>query len=119
VSEPHLPDPAGDALRADADDARAQIRAAGITCPSCGASAADLAGTSHAVEFSGGTLPGSLPDGTAKCAEGSPVPLAGAGFDDISRLAQVDLLDAYERNWQAEMDKICGTGPAGFTGFLS
>ena len=43
-----------DAVRADAAEARAEIRAAGITCPSCGQNAADLIGTCHEVEFSGG-----------------------------------------------------------------
>ena len=62
-----------DAVRADAADARAEIREAGVICPSCGQNYADLIGAGHAVEFSGGNLPASLPDGTAKCAAGESI----------------------------------------------
>ena len=37
-------DPIGDALRADAEAAREEIRAKGLTCPSCGQNWADLIG---------------------------------------------------------------------------
>lgn len=36
--------PIGDALRADAEEARGEIRAAGLICPSCGKNYADLLG---------------------------------------------------------------------------
>ena len=107
-----------DAVRADAAEARAEIRAAGITCPSCGQNAADLIGTCHEVEFSGGNLPASLPDGTAKCEDGQPVALADAGFETISLLANVELLGAMDKAWAAETEKIIGTRAPRFTGFL-
>jgi len=102
-----------DAVRADA---RAEIREAGVICPSCGQNYADLIGAGHAVEFSGGNLPASLPDGTAKCAAGESISLAGAGFETISLLAGMELLDATDKAWGAEMDKIIGTGTPRFTG---
>jgi hypothetical protein len=105
-----------DAVRADAADARAEIREAGVICPSCGQNYADLIGAGHAVEFSGGNLPASLPDGTAKCAAGESISLAGAGFETISLLAGMELLDATDKAWGAEMDKIIGTGTPRFTG---
>lgn len=37
-------DPVGDALRAGAEAARDEIRAAGLICPSCGGNAGDLFG---------------------------------------------------------------------------
>jgi hypothetical protein len=37
-------DPIGDALHADADDAREEIREAGLVCPSCGKNAGDVFG---------------------------------------------------------------------------
>jgi hypothetical protein len=37
-------DPIGDALRADAEEARISSRAAGLICPSCGQNAGDLYG---------------------------------------------------------------------------
>ena len=108
-----------DAVRADAAEARAEIRAAGIICPSCGKNAADLIGTDHEVAFSGGNLPASLPDGTAKCADGEMIPLAGADFETIKFLANLELLAAMDKAWAAETDKIIGTMPARFTGFLA
>ena len=42
-------DPIGDALRAEAEQAREEIRAAGLVCPSCRKNAADIYG-SHRYE---------------------------------------------------------------------
>ena len=53
-------DPIGDALHSDAEAARAEIREAGIVCPSCGVNMADLP-YEHSLEFSGGSLPASFP----------------------------------------------------------
>jgi hypothetical protein len=75
-------DPVGDALRADAEAARAEIRAAGIYCPSCGISMADLPGD-HMLELGMGGVGwvGGSPAGfSVRCAAGVSIPMDGASF---------------------------------------
>lgn len=82
-------DPIGAMLRADAEAARAEIRAAGIACPSCGVNLADLP-DGHALAVADG------PGGpfTAECATGVTVQLNGAS----------PLNDADISAWQAAVN---------------
>ena len=111
-------DPIGDALRADADAARAEIRAAGIVCPSCGVNMADL-DESHMLTLKHGReyedAPLEAP--TAQCNYGQSVPLANragmstAEFEVIEAAANVALYDDYRKNLAEAFDKLLG-GPA-------
>jgi hypothetical protein len=107
-------DPIRAALRADAEAAREEIRAAGIICPSCGANMADLPG-GHALALY------DLPDDAvmgAECAFGSPAILA-ASFELMRAAANVALHDDFNRQWAEVVRRdIIGTGPGHFTGLL-
>lgn len=106
-----MSDPIGDALRADAEAARAEIRAEGIACPSCGVNMADLP-DGHALVLSAGEP---LYGDTAKCADGTPVEMAA--FEAIQAAAIVAVYDDFrhrlEAVWQRE---TIGEGPGEFTG---
>ena len=110
-------DPIGDAIRADAEAARSGIRAAGLICPSCGVNMADLP-YEHSLEFSGGSLPASFPDGTAKCAAGKDVALGELAYDAIKAMANISVWDEGHRRDAEAFAQIVGTGPANFTGLL-
>jgi hypothetical protein len=109
------------ALAADAEEARAEIRAAGIACPSCGVKMADLPDDHKLVLDHGGIdweravkRPPS-----AKCGSGELVSLEGASFETWQAAANVSLYDDVRiRFEQALATDIIGTEPPNFTGFL-
>jgi hypothetical protein len=78
-------DPIGDAIHAEAEEARSEIRAAGITCPSCGVNAADLP-DGHKLEI------GAM---TAQCEGGRLVAIGEDGPDIFAAVVQVSLFDEY------------------------
>ncbi len=98
-------DPIGDALRADADAARAEIRAAGIVCPSCGVNMADLP-EDHLLALSGVGKPdgkGMEHNWTAQCGSGKlvelsdEVPMGDADFATWQAAANISLYDDFRR----------------------
>ena len=109
-------DPIGDALRADAEAARAEIRAEGITCPSCGVNMADLPG-GHMLIVS------REEPYTAECKAGEPASLALSPVNDDAfakwqAAANVALWDDFRKREAEAFERITGTGPANFTGLL-
>jgi hypothetical protein len=109
-------DPIGDALHADAEAARAEIRTAGIVCPSCGKNTGDIFGR-HRYEKPDGLI--ALGCDVIKCADGVPVLSADLTYEQLKAVANIDLADDA---WQAESDyfdkHVIGTGPPNFTGLL-
>ena len=98
--------PAGAALRADADAARAEVRAAGVTCPSCGTNMADLPGD-HML-----TLSGEEPY-TARCAGGTLAPGGDLGWwERDERLLSLDALVAMRDAGFPEGAHVHGVDPA-------
>ncbi len=119
-------DPIGDALRADAGDARAEIRAAGIICPSCAVNAADLPRDHMLVLDMDGVdwVKAEKRPATAKCAAGSLVPMDDASYETWQAAASVNLLDQYNKAIDAEFSRMLGwdingetPAPNEFTGF--
>jgi DNA-directed RNA polymerase subunit RPC12/RpoP len=104
-------DPIGDALRADAEAASAEIRAAGIICPSCDVNMADLP-DGHRLAV----IPG-LKDGFAECRDGRRADITA--FESLQMAANVSLWDAFRRREAEAFRAIVGEGPADFTGLLS
>ena len=104
-------DPIGAALAADAEEARAEIRAAGLICPSCGVNMADLP-KDHRLEI------GPLPDGVAKCAGGEQAHLVR--FDDFKAAANVALYDDFRKREDEAFARIIGKRAPDheFTGLL-
>lgn len=88
-------------------EARTEVRAAGICCPSCGKNTASLTGTEHELKFSDSPA---AEGSTAQCADGAPVDLAAADFGTFQSLANVQLLDAYNRNWDEAMREMLPRG---------
>jgi hypothetical protein len=99
------------ALHADAEAAREQIRAAGITCPSCRVNMADLP-EGHALAMS------HEEPFTARCEAGNLVALAGAEFGTWQDAANVSVYDDFRRREAEALKRAVGTGPANFTGLL-
>ena len=89
------------AVRADAEAARSEIRAAGISCPSCGANMADLP-WDHSLVLDGGVL------GTAKCASGDVVKLAGAGYEAVKAALNVKFWDDVNASMDEEFSRMTG-----------
>jgi hypothetical protein len=117
-------DSIGDALRADAEAARAEMRETGLVCPSCEKSLGDLYGRGHRYDDSGnGTgVPSAVLNlqGTFNCIGGEPVDVASLEFEQIRAVANIGFLDAF---WKAESDlmdeRFIGTREgSGFTGLL-
>ena len=108
-----MSDPIGDALRADAEAARAEIRAEGIVCPSCGVNMADLP-DGHSLAMYG---PAGAVSIGAECAEGMPVDMAA--FEALQAATTVAVYDDFRRRletaWRRE---VIGEGPGKFTGLL-
>ena len=110
----------GRALRADAEAARAEIRAEGIICPSCGVNMADLP-DSHALAMADG------PGGpyTAECREGAVAslafsqPMSDSAFARWQAAANITLWDDFRRREAEAFKAIIGDGPADYTGLLS
>ena len=127
-------DPIGDALRADADEARAEIRAAGIICPSCGVNAADLP-DDHMLELDHGGVDWAKAEkrpATAKCQAGALIPLpVEPPFDDdsfavVRAAASVNLLDTFREAQDKAFSQMLGWDIRGevppapkFTGLLA
>ena len=111
------PDPIGEALRADAEAAREEIRAASLICPSCGQNYADLIG-GHCLVLIMSCEPGPGAVVEAECRDGQRA-ICGT-FDEMEAAASISVADevwrrdtiAFARDW-------IGTGPAEFTGLLS
>lgn len=109
------------ALRADAEAAQAEIRAAGIICPSCGTNMADLP-DGHMLAIS--DLPGT--GMLAECRDGAPVTLLTTALSPMSEeqyatfeaVAQIALHDGFRRLDAEAFKAVTGEGPAGFTGVL-
>lgn len=110
-------DPIGDALRADAEAAREEIRSAGIVCPSCDVNMADLP-DGHALEIA------REEPWTARCGAGKPVllavevPMGGEAFRVWQNASNVALYDDFRRREAETLERIVGDGPANFTGLL-
>jgi hypothetical protein len=97
-------DPIGDALRADAAEAREGIRGAGLICPSCGKNAGDLLGrhclvlitrtpVSRDCGFGHSVILIGKPEYYCECRDGQPVILTAANFGTWQAAANIALLD--------------------------
>lgn len=105
-------DPIGDALRADAEQARAEIRAEGIECPSCGVNIADLPGDHRLVLDHGGVdwERAERRPATAKCGAGTLVPLDDADFETWQAAAQLSVWDDFRAREAEVFEKFTGKG---------
>jgi hypothetical protein len=107
------------ALRADAEAALEEIRATGITCPSCRVNMADLP-DGHALTVSDG--PGARR--TAECQQGDTVqlyaaePVPGADLEAWQAVATITVYDDFRRLEAEAFKRIVSTGPVDFTGLL-
>lgn len=112
-------DPIGAALHADAEAARAEIRAKGIVCPSCGKNMADL-DESHMLTLTQGREYEDAPlrAPAAKCEYGALVQLGTASFEEVRAAANVALFDDFRERYDEACAEMMGTGPANFTGLL-
>lgn len=121
-------DPVGAALAADAEAARAEIRAAGLVCPSCGVNMADLP-EDHMLTLTHGRESEDAPlkAPTAQCNYGKLVtlaassPMTDADFEAWQAAANISLHDQF-RNAEAEaFAKIVGKREPGheYDGLLS
>jgi hypothetical protein len=113
-------DPIGDAVRADAEAAREEIRASSygqLACPSCGKPAGDILGTGHCLILipSCEAGPGAIVE--AECRDGQRA--VCSTWDDMVATANISLADEVWRHETIAFDRIIGTGPANFTGLLS
>jgi len=108
-------DPIGDALRADAEQALAEIRAAGISCPSCGVNMADLP-QDHRLVLTNEPHPDlreGLSAAYAECRDGQRVSLLGASLKTLKAAANVSLLDDMRAAEDAAFSKLTGFGAQG------
>ena len=115
-------DPIGDALRADAQAAREEIRAEGLICPSCGQTWADLIGRHSLVMIMADDTP------WCECRDGAQVLLGrlliarigpAKAWEKMQAAASISVADEAWRLETIAFDRITGTGPAEFTGLLS
>ena len=114
-------DPIGDAIRADAEAARAGIRAAGLICPSCGVNMADLR-SDHVLTLIHGREHEDDPERapTAQCNYGSLVLLADAPFARWQAAAAIAMYDDFRKREADALDRIIGERKPGheYTGIL-
>ena len=105
------------ALHAEAEEARAEMRAAGIACPSCGVNMADLP-EGHLLTLTHGRQHEDAPieAPTAKCEYG-PLVMLGE-YDKFRAAANISLHDQFRKAETEAFAQIIGTGPANFTGLL-
>ena len=105
-----------DAIHADADAARAEIRAAGIVCPSCGVNAADLP-NDHMLVISSGRRHEDGPGGTvllakeprtAACAGGQSVDMEQASFETWQAAANISLYDGFRKAEDEAFSQMLG-----------
>ena len=111
-------DPIGDALHADAEAARAEIRAAGLACPSCGVNMADLP-EDHVLTLGHGSqredAPAEAP--AAKCVHGALVvlatssPMTDAEYQRVRAAANIALMDDFRKREAEAFAQMLG-GPA-------
>lgn len=111
------------AVHADAETAREQLRAAGLVCPSCRRNLADIYGSHSYENLDDAGIPQAFNDlaATLKCTDGEPIPVAGiaADWDKFQAVANIAVLDeAWRRESRWFDEHAIGTGPANFTGFL-
>jgi hypothetical protein len=111
-------DPIGDAIRADAEAARAEMRAEAIICPSCRVNMADLP-EGHSLALSGEA--GQI----AECPLGAPAelnassPMSDEEFKAWQAAACIRLWEDFNRRMDEVVRReIIGEGPAEFTGLL-
>lgn len=108
-----------DAIHADAEAARAEIRTAGIVCPSCGVNMADLP-RDHTLTL-GRAYETALLE-PARCNYGTPAKLGD--WETFKAAANVSFWDGVNAAMDEEFSKMLGwdiNGPtpeAGFTGLL-
>lgn len=112
------------AVHADAEAARAEIRAAGIICPSCGINMADLPPRHHLADVADSAAIVPLPGHTLKCGAGTAVDMPVTDFETLRSAANVMVIDRYnaslDRAW-SEMPGFDINEPAPareFTGLL-
>ena len=113
-------DPIGDAVHADAEAARQEIRESSygqLACPSCGKPAGDILGTGHCLILIPSCEPGPGAIVEAECRDGQRT-VCGTG-DDMMAAAGISLADEVWRRETIAFDRIIGTSPANFTGLLS
>ncbi len=89
-----------DAIHADAEAARAEIRAAGLICPSCGVNMADLP-DDHDLALS------CREPFTARCRNGKLAELAE--FETVRAAANISLYDEFRKRENEAWDRILGT----------
>jgi hypothetical protein len=98
-------DPIGDALRADAEEARDEVRVSGyglLRCPSCGQLAAEILGRGHCLILGGD---GSVP--WCECRDGKRVTLSAAeDFEKVKAAANVALADDFWFRSEAAMARL-------------
>ena len=113
--------PIGDALRADAEAARTEIREAGIVCPSCGVNMADV-DESHMLTLNHGReyedAPLEAP--TAQCNYGKLLNLTEAPLGRWQAAAGVALWDDFRKREAEAFARIVGERKPGheYTGLL-
>ena len=104
MNDDEAKDAIADAIRADAESARTEIRAMGILCPSCGINMADLP-DGHHLELSGTGIP------VASCGPGKTVTLDGTDWDALQAAATITVFEEMHRledkwrpagDWQPE-----------------
>lgn len=119
MSDPSYGDLVAAALQADAEVARAEIRAQGLVCPSCEVNLIDLP-DGHALVSAGG-------DGvpwTAECRNGAVVtlapssPMSGEAFATWQAVATISVWDDFRRREAESFRAIIGEGPTNFTGLI-
>jgi hypothetical protein len=98
------------ALHAEAEQARTEIRAAGIVCPSCGVNMADLPQDHKLVLDHGGVdwVKAVKRPPSARCASGELVRLDDASFETWQAAANVSLHDDYRARVDAEFSRMLG-----------
>lgn len=99
-----------DAVHADAEAARAEIRAAGIACPSCGVNLADLPNV-HMLVLDMGAVDWERAERrprTARCQDGTLVPMDDASFETWQAAVNVNLYDKWREAMDAEWSKEMG-----------
>ena len=91
------------AVRADAEAARAEIRAAGITCPSCGINMADLPRRHHLAGDDDSAAVVAL-----RCAAGTAVDISAADFETSRNAANVMVFDQYNASIDRAWSELIG-----------
>lgn len=104
-------DPIGEALHADAEAARQEIREAGLVCPSCGVNMGDLYGKGHRYERAEGRI--AITSDVVQCATGEPVATSSLTYEQMQAVANIDLLDDFVRAEDEAFGKMLGVDRTG------